>query len=206
MMSSQNKTFGDIYSDKEVHSGSPKGLCYNEDLDMENKFKQIAGIIARATDRVAPTILDVGCGYSTLLSVYDKFHKYTGVDTTEWIHKAAEATADTVYGGTDRREDIKHHLGTLSTVDKKLTPTYDVVMAIGVMATMNREIAKDFMQELAAKAGKFLVLGYQSVELSNYHGSLNSQTFDEVREATGMRVVEIQTIPDTTEILVLLSK
>ncbi|UOX39978.1 hypothetical protein [Vibrio phage V-YDF132] len=205
-MSSQNKQFGDIYTDKEEHKGSPKGLCYNEDLDMNSKFKQIACMIARATDRVPPTILDVGCGYSTLLSVFDKFHKYTGVDTTEWIHSAAVATADTVYGGSNRRGDIKHYLGTLGDNAKVLDEKYDVVMAIGVMATMDYGTAKNFLQELSAKTDKYLVLGYQSLELSNYKGSLNSQTFDAIRKYTGMRIVEIQTIPDTTEILMILEK
>lgn len=198
--------FSHIFEGKAHLAGSPAGLCYNEDFDMEPKFRKVASMISRYMGTLPPRILDVGCGYANLLQVYTRFDTYTGVEPTEWIYKEAQKRVISIFGESYCGHGVRLYNGLLQEVDLDLCSDYEVVMALGIITMLDEPTAATLLKDLAAKTSRYLILAYQAEELGGYEGRLNRYCFKFVEEHTGMTIEEVQTLEGNTEILVVLSK
>ena len=169
------------YEDAKVHAGTQAGLLAPNDSELAHRrmasaLKLINVCIARlmGSGKETITLLDVGCGYADLGALVAEGTLYTGLEEIQWIYEAAKEKHPNL---NVINVSLSEYVWAFKKEDR---PSYDIVVALGVMATLTEIEDGPFVEDLTCLADKYLVLSYQ--DATRYKGQFRSFTNEQVME------------------------
>lgn len=141
--------FIDLYNERKTDKADPAAL--RSTPEGTRRRMSIAAMLIGVLDRLDSDtlkVLDVGCGFADLSEYLDKhLVEYQGVDAIDWVVEAAKAQRPNV--------NIIH-----GTIDSPGVEQADIVVALGVLATVPRAERAEFLASLYDKANVGIVVSF----------------------------------------------
>ena len=156
-----------MYEEHEEFGATSKGLAIPDEQDHLDRMKLAEDALSSLE---FDSLLDIGCGFGDLSERISINVQYVGVDYTRWIIETAH-------------ERHPHHQFIHGEIKDLPPQDVDVVAALGVISTMNKEDVPAFIEDIKKFNPKYLLISFQLEDA--YEGSLNSYSKAEISELVG---------------------
>lgn len=151
----------------EEKKGKPEGFFAPSELHGK-RLADAMQLIAQLGD--VTSVLDVGCGYGDmyhLLAAKFPDLTYVGIDTVEWVaQEAANRLPDSAVVMVADLASFESH------------QQFDVVLCLGVMAMIDKEVAPAFVTQLYKHTARAMVIEWH--DSTQYAGKFTAYTKEEM--------------------------
>ena len=157
----------ELYERHRVHGPTAKGLMIGDEWRHAGRIGIARGMLATLNPG---SVLDVGCGYGDASAALHPGCHYVGVDYTGWIVETAR----------ERYPSRDFHQAPFERFHEEQISNggFELVLALGVLATVPPEEAAAFCRKLADFALRHVMLGY--LDAAVYRGRLQAYRLAEL--------------------------
>lgn len=156
---------------EESKKGKPEGFFAPSAL--HGKRLTDAAELVRGHMTHVKTVLDVGCGYGDMFHLLNDIYpdiEYLGIDPVEWVAEEAVKRLP---------EQATIAVADLSDLPLEGQPAqYDLVVCLGVLAMIDKEVAPKFVARLYQMAKHGIILEWHDARI--YQGKFTSYTPEEM--------------------------